>query len=88
MLQSIDRDGGMAGYDLELVAQVADAVGIPVVAGGGAGSLQNFRDAFDAGASALAAGAFFVFHGRHRAVLLTYPTREQLMEVFSGDRTV
>lgn len=78
LLTSIDRDGEMAGYDLTLLEQVALSVPVPVIASGGAGHLEHFREAIDAGASAVAAGSFFVFHGRHKAVLISYPPRRQL----------
>jgi cyclase len=78
LLNSIDRDGTLSGYDLDLISQVAPAVDIPVVAGGGASGLRDFRSAVDAGASAVAAGALFVFQGPHRAVLITFPTRAEL----------
>jgi imidazole glycerol-phosphate synthase subunit HisF len=79
LVNSIERDGTQAGYDLALVRSVADAVPVPVIACGGAGSLQHFRDAIIEGhASAVAAGSMFVFHGRHRAVLISYPTRSEL----------
>jgi len=78
LLQSIDRDGAMAGYDLELVQSVAAAVDIPVIALGGAGSVADLRNGLTAGAAAVAAGSMFVFHGRHRAVLITYPTAAEL----------
>lgn len=73
LLNSIDRDGMGSGYDLRLVSEVSSAVSIPVVALGGAGSLEDMRKAVEAGASAVAAGSFFVFHGPHRAVLISYP---------------
>jgi cyclase len=74
-LNSIDRDGTMDGYDLELIGSVANDVDIPVVACGGAGSLDDMVGAVrEGGAAAAAAGSLFVFHGRHRAVLITYPT--------------
>jgi cyclase len=74
LLQSIDRDGTMEGYDLDLVDQVARAVTIPVVACGGAGSLDDVRTVLgETGASAAAAGSMFVFHGRRRSVLISYP---------------
>ncbi|MCW5632660.1 MAG: AglZ/HisF2 family acetamidino modification protein [Rubrivivax sp.] len=73
LLTSIDRDGTMSGYDLELVSAVSGAVGIPVIASGGAGSVQDFAAARRSGAAAVAAGAMFVFQGPHRAVLITYP---------------
>lgn len=74
LINSIDRDGEMSGYDLELVKRIALAVNVPVVAAGGAGSIDDMRRAIrEAGASAAAAGAMFVFQGKHRAVLISYP---------------
>lgn len=78
LLTSVDRDGTREGYDTELVRKVTSAVRIPVVASGGAGRVQHFAEAIDAGASACAAGSLFVFHGPHRAVLITYPERAEL----------
>ena len=84
-LTSIDRDGTMSGYDVELVRQVTSAVPIPVVAGGGAGSTADLVAAVrDGGAAAAAAGSLFVFHGRHRAVLITYPSYETRSELFAS----
>lgn len=83
LLTSIDRDGTQSGYDLDLIETVTTAVSIPVVACGGAGRVEHFREAVDRGASALAAGSLFVFHGKHRAVLITYPAYERLQEVLS-----
>lgn len=78
-LTSIDREGTMSGYDLDLIARVAAAVSIPVVANGGAGSVKDFGLAVNEGhASAVAAGSLFVFQGKHRAVLVTYPEHEVL----------
>lgn len=68
----------MQGYDLALVETVCRAVDIPVVALGGAGTVAHFGDALHAGASAVAAGSMFVFHGKHRAVLITYPEPSEL----------
>ena len=73
-----DLDGTGKGYDLDLVQRVAHGVGIPVVACGGAGSIEHMRAAVEHGASAVAAGQMFVFHGRRRAVLINYPDEEQL----------
>jgi imidazole glycerol-phosphate synthase subunit HisF len=79
LLNSIDRDGTMQGYDLEVIKEVVAAVNVPVIACGGAGSLAHFRAAIhEAQASAVAAGAFFVFVGKHRAVLITYPSQANL----------
>jgi len=83
IINSIDNDGTMEGYDLELIRTVADAVDIPVVALGGAGSLNDLKVAVDVGnASAVAAGSIFVFQGPRKAVLINFPTRKELMELF------
>jgi len=79
LLTSIDRDGTMGGYDIELIRSVVDAVSVPVIAAGGAGSVAHFTEAIKVGgASAVAAGSFFVFHGRRRAVLVSTPSRDEL----------
>jgi cyclase len=79
LLTSIDRDGTMAGYDIELIRNVSDAVKVPVIASGGAGKLQDLRSAYrDGKASAVAAGSIFVFFGKKKAVLITYPDRDEL----------
>jgi imidazole glycerol-phosphate synthase subunit HisF len=83
ILNSVDRDGMMQGMDLELIQMVSSAVNVPLVAMGGVGSLDHMRQAKDAGASGVAAGAFFVFQGPHRGVLISYPDYEQLLEVLS-----
>lgn len=77
LLQSVDRDGTMKGYDLPLVKEVAAAVSVPLIACGGAGSFEDIRLAVQLGASA-AAGSLFVFHGKLRAVLISYPSRPEL----------
>ncbi len=79
IVNAIDRDGTMAGYDVPLVRSVADAVTVPVIASGGAGSVDDMAEVVrDGHASAVAAGSFFVFHGRHRAVLISYPSPDEL----------
>ncbi|HLN19620.1 MAG TPA: AglZ/HisF2 family acetamidino modification protein [Bacteroidales bacterium] len=82
-LNSIERDGTMLGYDTELVSLVSEKVSIPVIACGGAGKLDDFRSAINAGASAVAAGSFFVFHGKRKAVLITYPSYGEIKKLFS-----
>jgi cyclase len=82
LLNSIDRDGTGRGYDLELISDVSRSVGVPVVASCGASSLADMRRAVDAGASAVAAGSMFVFHGPHRAVLISYPEYQDMERTF------
>lgn len=77
-LTSIDREGSMQGYDLEMLKLMSDATGIPIIANGGAGQLMHFRDAIDAGASAVTAGSMFVFHGKLKGILINYPDKIQL----------
>ncbi len=82
LINSIDRDGTLSGYDLELVKAVTSSVTIPVISCGGARGVQDFETVIrDAGASAASAGSCFVFQGKHRAVLISFPTvaeRKQL----------
>jgi len=88
LLTSVDRDGTMKGYDLVLIRSVTEAVGIPVVASGGAGSIGDLRRAVvTGGASAAAAGAIFVFQGPHRGVLISFPRRGELDELFGDQPT-
>ena len=85
LVNSIDFDGTMKGYDLPLISSIAEAVSIPVVPVGGAGSMQHFKQAIDGGASAVAAGSMFVFHGRQKGILLTYPSSKDLNELFLSE---
>lgn len=79
LLNSVDRDGTMTGYDVAAIREASAELSIPLIACGGGGSLQDFHAAIhEGGASAVAAGAFFVFVGRRRAVLITYPSQEAL----------
>lgn len=72
ILNSIDKDGTMSGYDLKLISKVSVKLNVPLVALGGAGSVKHFDEALQAGASSVSAGSLFIFHGRHNAVLLSY----------------
>jgi cyclase len=80
-VNAIDRDGTMQGYDLDLIRRVAESVGVPVVACGGAGNIGHLAEAVKAGASAAAAGSMFVFQGPLRGVLISYPAQEELKMV-------
>lgn len=84
IIQDMSREGSLKGYNLQLVSAVAQAVDVPVVALGGAGSTEDFKSAVEAGAAAAAAGSMFVFQGPHRAVLITYPPPERLERVFAA----
>lgn len=74
MLNSIDRDGTWEGYDLDTIKRVSDAINVPLIACGGAGSVDDFRKAVSSGASAVAAGSMFVFQKKGMGVLISFPT--------------
>jgi len=78
LVSSIDRESTFTGYDLQLIQAVAGAVTLPVIALGGASGYDDFIPALAAGASAVAAGSMFVLNGKHRAVLISYPTPAQV----------
>ncbi len=78
VINSVDRDGEMKGYDLDLVEQVRQAVRLPLTVLGGAGSLDDLRELIRRyGIIGAAAGSLFVFKGRYRAVLINYPNRAE-----------
>jgi len=83
MINSIDRDGTMAGYDIDLIEKVANSVTIPIIACGGMGKLADIAAATREGkASAAAAGSYFVYHGKRRAVLINFPSHDELNSLF------
>jgi len=84
LLNSIDRDGTWSGFDLKLIREVTGAVGLPVIACGGAGSLQDVRLAVSEGeASAVAIGSMAVFQGKDLGVLIKFPTRKDQEAAFT-----
>jgi imidazole glycerol-phosphate synthase subunit HisF len=78
LLQSVPRDGNRTGMDLSLIRCVSKAVSVPVIAVGGAGTVDHLVEALEAGASAAASGSAFTFTGRLRAVLINYPTSQEI----------
>lgn len=82
ILNSIDRDGTMSGYDLKILNDISSRLSIPVIICGGASTLKDFSKAKENGAHAVAAGSMFVYSGVHRAVLISYPKYDKLYEIF------
>ena len=77
LVTSIAHDGVMQGYDLDLIKAVSSAVTIPVIACGGASHVNDLRRAVqEGGASAASAGSLFVYQGKHRAVLVNFPSQD------------
>ena len=79
IVQSIEKDGTMSGYDIDLVERISKAVRVPVVALGGAGTMEHLKDVYIKGhANGLAAGSLFVYQGSKRGVLINYPNKNDL----------
>jgi cyclase len=79
IIQSIEKDGMMSGYDLDLIKRISMAVTIPVVALGGAGALKHMQEAYWEGkANGLAAGSMFIYQGPKQGVLINYPEKAEL----------
>lgn len=72
MLCSIDLDGTMAGYDVDMIAKVADRLEVPLIASSGAGTLQHCHDALEAGASAITISSMFLFSDHSPIKVRTY----------------
>jgi len=88
IINSIDQDGMMNGYDLDLVRSVSNAVTVPVTAVGGARGIRDLKTVLEEGhAHAAAGGSMFVYYGRLKAVLITAPTEKELLAagVYSED---
>lgn len=82
LIQNVDREGTLSGYDLELMRFISESVSIPVVASGGAGSLDNVRELFlKTKCTGAAVGSLFVYYGSTRSVLINYPERSILKEL-------
>ena len=84
LVYSIDRDGCYSGYDITLLNEIARVVDVPVVAAGGAKSIDDFRTAvLSANCSAVAAGSMFVYHGAEKGILINYPRENELEKLYA-----
>lgn len=85
IVYDMERDGALEGYNVGVLSTVSANVSVPVVACGGASKLEDFVEAVNVGgASAVAAGSYFVYQSARRGVLITYPSRDDLeARVFS-----
>ena len=83
IIQSVNRDGTKSGYDLNLLRRISENVSIPVTALGGASDLENMKQAYEQSyVNGLAAGSMFVFQGAHRGVLINYPEKNVIKQLF------
>lgn len=78
IINSIDRDGSMAGYNLEILNKINKKTKLPVIALGGAGSKDHLIEAINEGVSGVAAGSLFIYQGVHKAILISYINNENL----------
>lgn len=82
VINSIDRDGMMTGYDIEIIEQIRETVSIPVTVLGGAGSIEDIGMIINRyGIIGAAAGSIFVFKGKYKAVLINYPNQKEKDEL-------
>ena len=82
-LNSIDRDGLMNGYDIDLILNITSKINIPLIACGGARNIDDMKKALSIGnASAVAAGSMFVYHGKHNAVLINYLNQNDIKNLY------
>ncbi|CAH8241981.1 MULTISPECIES: AglZ/HisF2 family acetamidino modification protein [Vibrio] len=78
VINSVDLDGMMTGYDLELSKKIKEQMHIPVTFLGGAGNMSDLEKLVqECGVVGVAAGSLFVFKGKYRAVLISYPTKQE-----------
>jgi cyclase len=84
LINSVDRDGTLQGLDIDILIEIKPLLSVPLIFCGGLNSLENIKLAVSKGADAIAGGAFFVFNGPHRAVLISYPKYNDLTSLFGG----
>ena len=79
LINSVDNDGSMNGYDIDSIHSITKAVNVPVIACGGAGNLSHIKEVIHQGkASAAGVGSFFVFHGKHKGILISYINQQEM----------
>jgi len=82
IINFIDRDGQMTGYDLDLVKQLSDVSDIPLIPNCGAGTIEDFKNAIEYGAHSVAASSMFVYYGRMKAVLINFPDEKECEVIY------
>ena len=83
VINTIDQDGVMKGYDLDLIHKIKAAVTVPLTAVGGAGTLEHIAELYkQEKLIGAAAGSLFVFKGKYKAVLINYPNENEKQELF------
>ena len=87
IINSIDQDGVMKGFDMDLIGKIREKISLPLTVLGGAGSLEDIEKVIQKhGIIGVAAGSLFVFKGVYKAVLINYPTKEQKDQIYKLQR--
>lgn len=82
LINDVEKDGMYSGYNIDFLNNVSELVGVPVIGCGGARDLQDIKELINhTGCTAAAAGSMFVFYGKHKAVLITYPEEKELINL-------
>ena len=83
-INNVDKDGTYTGFDSQILESINKIVSVPVIACGGASGTNDLKEVVaKANVSGVAAGSIFVYQGPHRAVLISYPSQEELQRLFS-----
>ena len=86
VLNSIDNDGVMKGYDISLIDKVKSLINVPITVLGGAGSLEDIKTLIDRfGIIGCSVGSLFVFKGKYKAVLINYPKDSEKKQLFNSN---
>lgn len=83
ILNNINKEGTYSGYDFDLLSILYKKIKVPLIVSGGASSIDDFKKAFDSGASGMAAGSIFIYKRPHNAVLLSYPSAADLKKIYN-----
>ena len=85
VVNSVDHDGVMNGYDIELLKEIKSNTKVPIIALGGAGKLEHIKEVFEfSHVDAVACGSMFVYHGPLKVVLISYPSYQKIQELLGG----
>lgn len=84
MVNDVSREGSYKGLNLDLIKEITPIMNLPLIISGGAGSLEHLVEASKHGASAIAVGSMFIYMGKHRAVMINYPSPDCLKEVLAN----
>ncbi len=82
LINDLTREGSYKGLNLELIKEISLMINVPFIISGGTGNLGHCVEASKLGAAAIAVGSLFIYMGKHRAVMINYPSRDHLKEVF------